>query len=123
MDAHDAIEVVRANAADGAILKVSKLGVRGTLCIARMIDAAGLFYEISEMGALSVGMSTALHVASVLPRLEHACEIIAPFLYQTHPADETWLDVHGFDGTWPVPSGHGHGAKLSWGRRGVVDGH
>ncbi len=113
MDAHDAVEVVRTGAADGVILKVSKLGVRGALRIAGMIEAAGLFYELSEMGALSVGASTALHVASVLPQLDHACEIIGPFLYEAHPADETRPDVGKFDGTWAVPSGCGHGARIA----------
>ena len=93
MNAHDAMAVVRSGAADGVILKVSKLGVHGAIYVAGIVEAAGLFYELSEMGALSVGMSAALHFASVLPRLDHACEIIAPFLYRTHPADETRFNL------------------------------
>jgi L-Ala-D/L-Glu epimerase / N-acetyl-D-glutamate racemase len=109
----DAVAVLRTGAADGVILKVSKMGIRQTISAAAAVTAAGLFYELSEMGALSVGASTALHVAAVLPHLDHACEIVGPFLYAAHPADGTPLKTDAFDGAWSIPDGPGHGAGVS----------
>ena len=69
--ADDPLRVVRAGAADIAVLKVAPLGgVRKLLDIAEQIDIP---IVISSALDSAVGIATGLSAAAALPRLEHAC--------------------------------------------------
>jgi O-succinylbenzoate synthase len=69
--ADDPLRVVRAGAADIAVLKVAPLGgVRKLLEIAEQIDIP---IVISSALDSAVGIATGLRAAAALPKLEHAC--------------------------------------------------
>ncbi len=69
--ADDPLRVVRAGAADIAVLKVAPLGgVRKLLEIAEQIDIP---IVISSALDSAVGIATGLHAAAALPELDHAC--------------------------------------------------
>src|SRR3954471_8002457 len=69
--ADDPLRVVRAGAADIAVLKVAPLGgVRKLLEIAAQIDVPVV---VSSALDSAVGIATGLQTAAALPRLEHAC--------------------------------------------------
>ncbi|MCV7198434.1 o-succinylbenzoate synthase [Mycobacterium angelicum] len=69
--AHDPLAVVRAGAADIAVLKVAPLGgVRALLDIAAQIDIPVV---ISSALDSAVGISAGLVAAAALPQLNHAC--------------------------------------------------
>lgn len=69
--AADPLAVVRAGAADIAVLKVAPLGgVRALLDIAAQIDVPVV---VSSALDSAVGISAGLAAAAALPRLEHAC--------------------------------------------------
>ena len=69
--ADDPLRVVRAGAADIAVLKVAPLGgVSSLLTIAEQIDIP---IVISSALDSAVGIATGLQAAGALPRLEHAC--------------------------------------------------
>ena len=69
--ADDPLRVVRAGAADIAVLKVAPLGgVSSLLTIAGQIDIP---IVVSSALDSAVGIATGLHAAAALPKLEHAC--------------------------------------------------
>lgn len=69
--ASDPLAVVRAHAADIAVLKVAPLGgVRAMLDIAAQIDIPVV---VSSALDSAVGIAAGLRAAAALPRLEHAC--------------------------------------------------
>jgi o-succinylbenzoate synthase len=69
--AADPLRVVRAGAADIAVLKVAPLGGVSTLLeIAAQIEVPVV---VSSALDSAVGIATGLHAAAALPRLEHAC--------------------------------------------------
>ncbi|OBF48702.1 o-succinylbenzoate synthase [Mycolicibacterium monacense] len=69
--ADDPLHVVRAGAADIAVVKVAPLGgVRPLLDIAAQIDIP---IVVSSALDSAVGISHGLYAAAALPRLEHAC--------------------------------------------------
>lgn len=69
--ADDPLRVVRAGAADIAVLKVAPLGgVRKLLAIAEQIDIPVV---ISSALDSAVGIANGLHAAGALPDLDHAC--------------------------------------------------
>jgi len=69
--ADDPLRVVRAGAADIAVLKVAPLGgVRKLLEIAEQVDIP---IVVSSALDSAVGIATGLHAAAALPHLEHAC--------------------------------------------------
>lgn len=69
--ADDPLHVVRAGAADIAVVKVAPLGgVRPLLDIAAQIDIP---IVVSSALDSAVGISRGLYAAAALPRLEHAC--------------------------------------------------
>ena len=69
--AADPLRVVKAGAADVAVLKVSPLGgVSTLLAIAEQIDVP---IVVSSALDSAVGISTGLHAAAALPKLDHAC--------------------------------------------------
>ncbi|KUI30540.1 O-succinylbenzoate synthase [Mycobacterium sp. IS-1496] len=69
--ADDPLHVVRAHAADVAVVKVAPLGgVRPLLDIAAQIDIPVV---VSSALDSAVGISAGLYAAAALPRLDHAC--------------------------------------------------
>jgi O-succinylbenzoate synthase len=83
--ADDPLRVVRAGAADVAVLKVAPLGgVSKLLEIAAQIDIPVV---ISSALDSAVGIATGLHAAAALPRLEHACGLGTGALFMDDVAE------------------------------------
>ena len=77
--ASDPLAVVRAGAADIAVLKVAPLGgVRALLDIAGQIDVPVVVSSALDSG---VGIAAGLWAAAALPRLEHACGLATTGLF------------------------------------------
>jgi O-succinylbenzoate synthase len=88
--AEDPLAVVRAGAADIAVLKVAPLGgVSALLDIAGQIDVPVV---VSSALDSAVGIAAGLAAASALPRLEHACGLGTGGLFVTDVADLQPLD-------------------------------
>ena len=88
--AADPLAVVRARAADIAVLKVAPLGgVRALLDIAAQIDVPVV---ISSALDSAVGMAAGLAAAAALPRLDHACGLGTGGLFVEDVADITVVD-------------------------------
>lgn len=88
--AEDPLAVVRAGAADIAVLKVAPLGG-----IAAMLDiAAAIDVPVVVSSALdsAVGIAAGLAAAAALPRLEHACGLGTGALFVEDVADLTPRD-------------------------------
>ncbi|HKP42799.1 o-succinylbenzoate synthase [Mycobacterium sp.] len=83
--ADDPLRVVRAGAADIAVLKVAPLGgVSSLLTIAEQIDIP---IVVSSALDSAVGIATGLHAAAALPRLEHACGLGTGALFMDDVAE------------------------------------
>ena len=90
--ADDPLAVVRAGAADIAVLKVAPLGgVRRLLEIAAQIEVPVV---ISSALDSAVGIADGLAAAAALPGLEHACGLGTGGLFVTDVADLTVTDGH-----------------------------
>jgi len=88
--AADPLAVVRAGAADVAVLKVAPLGgVRAMLGIAAQIDVPVV---VSSALDSAVGIAAGLAAAAALPRLEHACGLGTGVLFVEDVADLTPVD-------------------------------
>jgi o-succinylbenzoate synthase len=86
------LAVVRAGAADIAVLKVAPLGgITALLDIAAAIDIPVV---ISSALDSAVGIAAGLAAAAALPRLEHACGLGTGGLFVTDVADLTPVDGH-----------------------------
>ena len=93
--AADPLAVVRAGAADVAVLKVAPLGgIRALLDIAAHIDIPVV---ISSALDSAVGIGAGLAAAAALPRLEHACGLGTGGLFVSDVAD-----LVPVDGSLPV---------------------
>ena len=90
--ASDPLAVVRAHAADIAVLKVAPLGgVRPMLDIAEQIDIPVV---VSSALDSAVGIGTGLAAAAALPRLEHACGLGTGGLFIEDVAELNVVDGH-----------------------------
>ncbi|WP_413643122.1 o-succinylbenzoate synthase [Mycobacterium sp. RTGN5] len=88
--AADPLAVVRARAADIAVLKVAPLGgVAAMLAIAAEIDIPVV---VSSALDSAVGIAAGLAAAGALPRLEHACGLGTGGLFVEDVADITPVD-------------------------------
>lgn len=88
--AADPLAVVRARAADIAVLKVAPLGgVRALLDIAAQIDVPVV---ISSALDSAVGIAAGLAAAAALPRLDYACGLGTGGLFVEDVADITVVD-------------------------------
>jgi O-succinylbenzoate synthase len=97
--ADDPLRVVRAGAADIAVLKVAPLGgVRKLLEIAEQIDIPVV---ISSALDSAVGIANGLHAAAALPDLEHACGLGTGALLMDDVA-EPMVPVDGYLPVTPV---------------------
>lgn len=96
--AADPKRVVRAEAADIAVLKVAPLGgVRASLATAAAI---GLPCVVSSAVESSVGLAAGLALAGALPELPHACGLGTTSLLAADVVDPGYVPV---DGRLPVP--------------------
>ncbi|XCI59362.1 o-succinylbenzoate synthase [Mycolicibacterium parafortuitum] len=94
--AEDPLHVVRAGAADVAVLKVAPLGgVQTMLAIAAQIDIPVV---VSSALDTAVGIGAGLVAAGALPRLEHACGLGTGGLF----ADDVAEPLTPADGTLPA---------------------
>ena len=85
--AEDPLAVVRAGAADVAVLKVAPLGgIAALLAIARRIDVPVV---VSSALDSAVGIAAGVAAAAALPRLEHACGLGTGRLFGADVADLT----------------------------------
>ena len=90
--AADPLAVVRAGAADVAVLKVAPLGgVRAMVDIAAEIDVPVV---VSSALDSAVGIAAGLAAAAALPRLVHACGLGTGGLFVEDVADLTPVDGH-----------------------------
>lgn len=90
--ASDPLAVVRAKAADVAVLKVAPLGgVRAMLDIAAQINIPVV---VSSALDSAVGIAAGLRAAAALPRLEHACGLGTGGLFVHDVADVPVIDGH-----------------------------
>ncbi|MFM9033817.1 MAG: o-succinylbenzoate synthase [Mycobacterium sp.] len=90
--AQDPLAVVRAGAADVAVLKVAPLGgIAAVLDIAARVDIPVV---VSSALDSAVGIAAGLAAAAALPRLEHACGLGTGGLFVTDVADLEVLDGH-----------------------------
>lgn len=97
--ADDPLRVVRAGAADIAVLKVAPLGgVRKLLAIAEQIDVPVV---ISSALDSAVGIANGLHAAAALPDLDHACGLGTGALFMDDVA-EPMVPVDGYLPVAPV---------------------
>lgn len=104
--AEDPLAVVRAGAADIAVLKVAPLGgVRAMLDVAAQIDIPVV---VSSALDTAVGISAGLSAAAALPRLEHACGLGTGGLFV-----EDVADVRPGDGYLPVAAVTPDPARIS----------
>jgi o-succinylbenzoate synthase len=97
--ADDPLGVVRAGAADIAVLKVAPLGgVRTLLTIAEQIDIPVV---VSSALDSAVGIATGLQAAAALPELDHACGLGTGALLMDDVA-EPMVPVDGYLPVRPV---------------------
>jgi len=88
--ATDPLAVIRAHAADIAVLKVAPLGgVRALLDIAAAIDIPVV---VSSALDSAVGIAAGLAAAAALPRLDHACGLGTGTLFVEDVAEITGVD-------------------------------
>jgi O-succinylbenzoate synthase len=88
--AEDPLAVVRAGAADIAVLKVAPLGgVRAMLDIAARVDVPVV---VSSALDSAVGIATGVAAAAALPRLDHACGLGTGGLFVEDVADLAVVD-------------------------------
>jgi o-succinylbenzoate synthase len=91
--ADDPLRVVRAGAADIAVLKVAPLGgVSSLLTIAEQIDVPVV---VSSALDSAVGIATGLYAAAALPKLDHACGLGTGALLMDDVA-ESMVPVDGY---------------------------
>lgn len=91
--AEDPLAVVRARAADIAVLKVQPLGgVRACLALA---EETGLPVVVSSALESSVGLAAGLALAAALPRLPYACGLATAQLLTADVTTEPLLPVDG----------------------------
>jgi O-succinylbenzoate synthase len=91
--ADDPLWVVRAGAADIAVLKVAPLGgVFSLLTIAEQIDIPVVVSSALDSG---VGIATGLQAAAALPKLDHACGLGTGALFMDDVA-EPMVPVDGY---------------------------
>ena len=94
--ADDPLQVVRAGAADVAVLKVAPLG--GTSALLKIADQVDIPVVISSALDSAVGIATGLQAAAALPALRHACGLGTGRLFINDVTDVSNL----VDGYLPV---------------------
>ncbi len=88
--AQDPLAVVRAGAADVAVLKVAPLG--GVTAMLGIAEEIGVPVVVSSALDSAVGMAAGLAAAAALPRLDHACGLGTGALFVEDVAEVTVVD-------------------------------
>ncbi len=91
--AADPLEVVRAEAADIAILKVQPLG--GVRAALELADRLGIPVVVSSALESSVGLAAGLALAAALPELPYACGLATAALFERDVVVDRLLPVDG----------------------------
>jgi O-succinylbenzoate synthase len=91
--ADDPLRVVRAEAADVAVLKVAPLG--GITALLKIVEQLDIPVVISSALDSAVGIATGLHAAAALPSLELACGLATGRLFMEDVA-EPMTPVDGY---------------------------
>jgi O-succinylbenzoate synthase len=94
--ADDPLHVVRAGAADVAVLKVAPLG--GPTALLKVAEQIDIPVVISSALDSAVGIATGLQAAAALPTLQHACGLATGRLFEEDVAEA----VQPVDGSLPV---------------------
>lgn len=107
---HDALAVIRSDAADIINIKILKVGgLHRARQIAGMAEAAGIAIKIGSMPELGVATLAALHLAASTPNASVAADLIGPLMVKDEPfAPDLVSDGrHGWLRT-PMTPGLGH---------------
>ena len=118
---HDALAVIRADAADIINIKVLKVGgLFRARQIVGLAEAAGLAVKVGSMPELGVATLAALHLAATTPAGSVPGDLIGPMMVER---DRTAPDVFdaGRGGSLSTPTGPGLGHRVSRGFRGVSE--
>ena len=97
--ADDPLRVVRAGAADVAVLKVAPLG--GTSTLLKIVAQIDVPVVISSALDSAVGIATGLNAAAGIPMLEHACGLATGRLFVDDVAEPARL-IDGYLAVGPI---------------------
>jgi len=114
---HDAMQVVRHEAADVLNVKVAKAGgLYNAKRIATIAEAAGLQCVLGTAFGLGITRAAKLHLASATVRMIDAVEFTEIGLHEALlcEPDNSHLALPLDDGCLPVPDGPGLGVALDW---------
>ncbi|MEV0714568.1 enolase C-terminal domain-like protein [Asanoa sp. NPDC050611] len=106
---HDALAVIRAEAADIINIKVLKVGgLHRARQVAALAEAAGLAVKVGSMPELGVATLAGLHLAATTPSGSPPADLVGPLMVEGDPVapDVFGAGRHGF---LPVPDGPGLG--------------
>lgn len=111
---HDALEVVRADAADVINIKILKVGgLHRARQIVGLAEAAGVAVKVGSMPELGVATLAGLHLAASTPRGSVAPDLVGPMMVDDDPtAPHVFATATA---TLPTPAGPGLGHQLTAG--------
>ena len=114
---HDAMQVVRHEAADVLNIKVAKAGgLYNAKKIATIAEAAGLQCVLGTAFGLGITIAAKLHLASATVKMAGAVEFTEIGLHEAllREPDNTRFALPLADGCLPVPDAPGFGVELDW---------
>lgn len=113
---HDAMQIVRLEAADVLNVKLGKAGgLANAKKIAAIAEAAGLRCVVGTAFGLGVEIAAKLHLAASTLAITEAVEFTELMLHETllESPDRAGFSLPLNEGALPVPSGPGLGVRLS----------
>ena len=112
---HDAMQIIRHEAADVLNIKIAKAGgLYNAKKIAALAEAAGLECVLGTAFGLGIKIAAKLHLASATLQIVHTVEFTEIGLHHPllAPPHDVQLSLPLQDGCLPVPSGPGFGVEL-----------
>lgn len=110
---HDAMEIVRRDAADVLNIKILKVGgLYRARQIAGLAESAGLSVKLGTMPELGVATLAAAHLAAALPHATVPADLVGPLLVDAEPLAPKAFAGVGDTGWVDVPAGPGLGHDL-----------
>ena len=107
---HDAVSIIRRNAADIINLKVGKVGgLRVSSKIAAFAEAADFPCMVGSMLEIWSGTAAGAHFAVATKNVSYECELVGPLYYKYDVVKEGYKYVNGF---LEVPDKPGLGLEL-----------
>lgn len=106
---HDALKLVKNQAADVFNIKVVKGGLREAKKIASVAEAAGLSCVVGAMVELGLGTAAGIHFAVSTKNVDYACECCGAIFFDADIIRETILPKKG---CVVPPEGYGLGVEL-----------